>query len=291
VFFLQVKFTDYSKMLGVKIIADSGSTKTDWAIVAGGNARYVTSMGINPLFLTDSQLAGAIAEALAGVEASRVQAVRFYGAGCGLDANKLRLKTCFEKTFASAHITIGTDLEGAAVALFGNERGVACVLGTGANAGVYDGSRITQTPPSLGYILGDNGSGAALGLSLLQLYLHHRLPADTAKALEQSHAVDYAAILENVYRKERPNRFFASFAPFVGEHRGCPAIRAMLHEQFAEFFRYFILPYPEAKTQPVRIAGSVGFYFRELLEAEAQRHAITIDKVEKKPIIIMNYEL
>ncbi len=268
------------------IIADSGSSKTDWCMLAD-EAVYAESLGLNPHFLSDGQLHNEIAAVLKPFTASEVRAVYFYGSGCGLAANKLKLAACFRALLPQATVTVGTDLEGAAVALFGKEKGIACILGTGANAGIYDGEKITRTPKSLGYILGDSGSGAVLGLSLLRLYLQNKLPEDTAKALEEECNVEYAYLLENVYRKERPNRFFASFIPFIKQHRDCPVIEAMLMEQFDGFIRYYLLPFPESNTLPVRITGSVAYCFQDILMQAAGRHNLAIDKIVQRPIQLL----
>ena len=265
------------------IIADSGSTKTNWAIV-DNDIRYIETIGLNPNFISDEQLQENIFQVFEHIDTSRVQAVHFFGSGCGLETNKQRLKICFEKFISSADIFIDTDLTGAAIALFGREKGIACILGTGANAGLYDGEKITHTPKSLGYILGDAGSGAVLGMLLLRKYLQNKLPVDIAQKLEAAHNVDYPYLLENVYKKERPNRFFATFTSFVSEYRDVPIIQDLLTEQFNEFFRYFIFPYPEARTNPVRMVGSVAFYFQNELKEIAKKHDIVIDTILRQPI-------
>ena len=205
------------------IVADSGSTKTDWAIV-GDEVRRVQSIGLNPFFFTDEALGQTIYDAL-----------------------KTVLRVCFRRFFPKAdEIVVDTDLVGAAIALFGKEKGIACILGTGANAGIYDGKTIVKTPLSLGYMLGDNGSGSVLGLELVKLYLHGFLSQEVAKDLEENYDVEYKNILDCVYKKDRPNKYFASYSPFVAKHQDKEPIKGMLEEQFSEFFRYFILPFQKA---------------------------------------------
>ncbi|MDD4819751.1 MAG: hypothetical protein PHD21_02830 [Flavobacteriales bacterium] len=269
------------------IVADSGSTKTDWAIV-DSEVRYVQSIGLNPFFFTDEQLGQAIYNALESVDADRVEGIYFYGSGCGLESNKEKLRVCFRRFFPSAkEIIVDTDLVGAAIALYGKEKGIACILGTGANAGIYDGHTIVKTPNSLGYMLGDNGSGSVLGLELIKLYLHGFLPASVAADLEDKYDVQYKNILENVYKKDRPNRYFASFSPFVAAHQNDEPIKSMLHEQFSEFFRYFIMPFEGDGKLPVRIIGSVGHYYRSVIEQVAKENSVTIDKIALKPIDLL----
>jgi N-acetylglucosamine kinase-like BadF-type ATPase len=242
---------------------------------------------MNPNFVSPQQLEAVFAGLLAELPVAEIRAVYFYGSGCGTATHRDRVRDCLQARVPDAAITVATDLDGAAIALFGKERGVACILGTGANAGVYDGARIVRAPRSLGYILGDSGSGAVLGLALLQLYLRHKLPAATARQLEEEHQVGYAYLLDRVYHRERPNCFFASFAPFVHRHADCPVIREMLAEQFEEFVRYFLLPFPEALAAPVRVAGSVGYHFRALLTETARRYGLDIDRAVPRPIELL----
>lgn len=269
------------------IVADSGSTKTDWAIV-GDEVRRVQSIGLNPFFFTDEALGQTIYDALKSVDADQVRGIYFYGSGCGLESNKERLRVCFRRFFPKAdEIVVDTDLVGAAIALFGKEKGIACILGTGANAGIYDGKTIVKTPLSLGYMLGDNGSGSVLGLELVKLYLHGFLSQEVAKDLEENYDVEYKNILDCVYKKDRPNKYFASYSPFVAKHQDKEPIKGMLEEQFSEFFRYFILPFQKEGKMPVRIIGSVGYYYRPIIEREAAKHGIEIDKIALKPIDLL----
>jgi len=269
------------------IVADSGSSKTSWAIVENNNVRHTETVGLNPFFISSEQLSDAIDEVFATLDSRGIQAIYFYGSGCGMESNKQKFRTCFAAKCPQAKVEIDTDLTGAAIALFGHERGIACILGTGANAGLYDGHKIIHSPKSLGYILGDTGSGAAIGLSLLKLYLHNKLPAAIARKLETTYNVEHAYLLENVYKRERPNRFFATYVPFADDHQNCPAIRAMLEEQFDEFFRYFIVPYPEAQTLPIRMIGSVALSFERLLKTIAEQHNIAIDQIVQRPIDLL----
>ena len=181
------------------LVADSGSTKTDWAAI-GDTVQRFQSIGLNPLFFTDESLETTISGALADVTAEEVTGVYFYGSGCGLEVNRERLRKCFRSLFPNVReVDVDTDLVGAAIALFGQEKGIACILGTGANAGIYDGRTIVKTPLSLGYMLGDNGSGAVLGMQLIKLYLRGMLPPEVAAELEKDYGVEYKNIIENVY--------------------------------------------------------------------------------------------
>ena len=270
------------------LVADSGSTKTDWAAI-GDSVRHLQSIGLNPLFFTDESLETTISGALADVPAEEVTGVYFYGSGCGLEVNRERLRKCFRSLFPNVRdVEVDTDLVGAAIALYGKEKGIACILGTGANAGIYDGRTIVRTPLSLGYMLGDNGSGAVLGMQLIKLYLRGLLPQDLAAELEREYGVEYKNIIESVYKKERPNKYFASFSPFVVRHKDQEPVRGMLEKEFADFFEYFIVPFFQTEGKmPVRIIGSVGYYYRDVIERVAARYDIRIDKIALKPIDLL----
>lgn len=270
------------------LVADSGSTKTDWAAIDGRNVTHLQSIGLNPLFFTDESLETTIYGALSDVEAEKVTGVYFYGSGCGLEVNKERLRKCFRSLFPNIEeVDVDTDLVGAAIALFGREKGIACILGTGANAGIYDGKTIVKTPLSLGYMLGDNGSGAVLGMQLIKLYLRGMLPAELAAELEKEYGVEYKNIIESVYKKERPNKYFASFSPFVSAHKDAEPIHSMLVSEFSEFFEYFIVPFVRQEKMPVRIIGSVGYYYRDIIGSVAARYGVEIDKIALKPIDLL----
>lgn len=269
------------------LVADSGSTKTDWAAI-GDTVQRFQSIGLNPLFFTDESLETTISGALADVTAEEVTGVYFYGSGCGLEVNRERLRKCFRSLFPNVReVDVDTDLVGAAIALFGQEKGIACILGTGANAGIYDGRTIVKTPLSLGYMLGDNGSGAVLGMQLIKLYLRGMLPPEVAAELEKDYGVEYKNIIENVYKKERPNKYFASFSPFVAKHQQVKPIAEMLDHEFSEFFEYFVVPFYQEEKMPVRIIGSVGYYYRDVIARVGVRYGVSIDKIALKPIDLL----
>ena len=269
------------------LVADSGSTKTDWAAI-DGSVQRLQSIGLNPLFFTDESLETTIYGALSDVDAEKVTGVYFYGSGCGLEVNKERLRKCFRSLFPNIiDVEVDTDLVGAAIALYGKEKGIACILGTGANAGIYDGKTIVKTPLSLGYMLGDNGSGAVLGMQLIKLYLRGMLPKEVVEELENDYGVEYKNIIESVYKKERPNKYFASFSPFVSKHKDTEPIHSMLVGEFREFFEYFIVPFCKEGKMPVRIIGSVGYYYRDVIESVAKEYDIRIDKIALKPIDLL----
>ncbi len=182
------------------------------------------------------------------------------------------------------NIVIESDLLGAAKALFGHGVGIACILGTGANSCVYDGEKIVEKVKSLGYFLGDNRSGAVIGLRFLQLYLRNKLPQKLAGEFEKEYKLNFRYIMDNVYRRSTPSGFFARFSQFVLKHIDEPVVKNMVRDEFREFVEYFILSYKEHGSLPVRIAGSVGFHYKEILDEVFEEYGLKIDKIIKKPI-------
>jgi N-acetylglucosamine kinase-like BadF-type ATPase len=268
------------------IVADSGSTKTDWALVRPGKTRFLQGAGLNPYFLTEEQIHDELKIVLGSVHKDEVSEISFFGAGTVSEVNRKKLKAAFARLFPGVKkIVIDSDLAGAARALFGKEKGIACILGTGANSCVYNGEKIVKKVRSLGYFLGDNGSGAVIGLRFLQLYLRNKLPEALVSHFKKEYNLDFRYIMDNVYRKPTPGSFFARFSGFVLKHIDEPVVKDMVIGEFREFVEYFILSYDEHKELPVRIAGSVGFHYREILDEVFAGYGLRIDKVIKKPIV------
>ena len=267
------------------IIADSGSTKTDWALVSSEGTGFFHGVGLNPYFMSEEQISDELRVVFSKVKNEDVTSIFFFGAGTVSEVNRGKLRKAFEWMFPGVKdIVIETDLLGAAKALFGHEAGIACILGTGANSCVFDGEKIVKKVRSLGYFLGDNGSGAVIGLGFLQLYLRNKLPEQLSKQFEKEYGIDFRYIMDNVYRRSTPSGFFAKFSTFVLEHIDEPVVRNMVEDEFREFVEYFILSYGERETLPVRITGSIAFHYREILEQVFSEYGLVIEKIVEKPI-------
>jgi len=268
------------------IIADSGSTKTDWALVSSGGTQFLQGAGLNPYFLTEEQISEELKVVFERIKEDEVTGISFFGAGTVSEVNRNKLQRAFVGLFpGTKKIVIESDLLGAAKALFRHEQGIACILGTGANSCVYDGEKIVEKVKSLGYFLGDNGSGAVIGLRFLQLYLRNKLPQKLTEQFEKEYKIDFRYIMDNVYRRSTPSGFFARFSQFVLKHIDEPVVKNMVKDEFREFVEYFILSYKEHGTLPVRIAGSVGFHYKEILDEVFGEYRLSIDKIIKKPIV------
>ena len=266
------------------LIADSGSTKVAWRVLhKDGTIQAIQTIGINPFFVSEPDILRTLEENLKPAVRGDVSQVFFYGAGvAGKDKIDI-LTRCFQTAFPGCSVEANSDLLAAARCLFGSEKGIAAILGTGANTCFYDGEKIVDNVPACGYILGDEGGGAVLGKKLVSDYLKRMLPADLSEAFEKQYKLGLLDIIEKVYRQPLPNRFLASFALFLGDHQSHPYVQEFLGKAFDEFFSRNIIHY-DYKTYPVNIVGSVAYYFRDEVMASAARHGMKIGKIVHTPI-------
>ena len=253
------------------LIIDSGSTKSDWCFLKGEDiALCVTTQGINPFHQDRDEICSIIdAELIPAIEKNIVKEIKevfFYGAGCATEAVCVEIKEILSAYFPAASVYVASDMLGAARALCGNKEGIACVLGTGSNSCVYDGKNIVDQIPSLGYILGDEGSSSALGKRLLSDCLKRQLPESVSNEFLERYNLSMNIILENVYRKPLPNRYIASFTPFLFEKKNIPEIHDLLINCFVDFFKRNVINY-HRPWLPVNFVGSIASNFSdELIE-------------------------
>lgn len=265
-------------MTNTFLIADSGSTKTAWRLVApgGGTLAAFHSQGINPFHQTEDEIRGILAgEAAPRLDGLAVGRLCFYGSGIRPEMEPA-VRALLGAAFPSAgHIEVASDLLGAARALCGRRAGVACILGTGSNSCLYDGRQIVLNTPPLGYILGDEGSGAVLGAHLLNGLYKGWLPGELRRAFEETCGTDLPGVVRRVYREPLANRFLASLSPFVRRHIACAELERMVVGCFRQFLDHNVRPYLSAQDSPVSALGSVAFHYsRQLekaLEAEGMR--------------------
>lgn len=275
------------------LIADSGATKTDWCLGSDQeNARIVQTQGINPFHQSEEHIDRILREELlpqlkyAGI----LTHIHFYGAGCTAEKSPL-VQTRLQTLFPEAHIEVESDLLGAARSLCGRKPGIACILGTGSNSCEYDGKRIIANVPPLGYILGDEGSGAALGKRLAGDCLKHQLPDDLCRLFFEETGLTQANIINKVYRKPQANRFLASLTPFLSRHRDEPAIHTLLVSSFTDFFRRNVLQYDCCETN-IHFTGSIAWHFRQEVGKAALSLGLRTGKFIQSPIYgLINYHL
>jgi len=276
------------------LIADSGSTKTDWRFI-DSNRKIIAfrSEGYNPYLISGTQMEESLRrEVLVPLGSNTPTMLFFYGAGCGTDANKYAVKKSLTTIFPTTSIEINTDLLAAARSLCGPEKGIAAILGTGSNSCHFDGNSIVANNPSLGYILGDEGSGAALGKELIRMFLYDTLEIRLKEKFVNRFNLTKEIILEKVYREPLPNRYLASFSIFIYqniEHSQCVDL---VVENFRSFFKHHILRYTNAVDLPLHVTGSVGFYFSNLLRRVAEEQGIRLVRVTETPIAgLLNYHI
>lgn len=267
------------------LIADSGSTKTEWCLAESGAAvRTIRTAGTNPYFQTPAQIREVIGDILyPAIHAFPVEAVFFYGAGCAFP-EKNRILEAILADYFPVPVTVDSDLTGAARALCGRHAGIACILGTGSNSCLYDGKVITEHIPPLGFILGDEGSGAVLGRRLAADCMKGQLPAALCEKFKRQYALTPALLLEKVYKQPFPNRFLASLTPFLLENIGQPAIYSLVYDSFRAFFLRHVMAYTEYHRYPVHLTGSIAYYFREILQKVADELGITLGKIAQEPM-------
>lgn len=263
------------------LIADGGSTKIDWTVVSGISQKTFRSPGINPVLWDIGKIEQMLQEGLPHEILSDVESVYFYGAGClGRSAEKMQ-EALMRVVAHDAEIEVESDLLGAARALFGNERGIACILGTGSNSALYDGKEIISNIHPLGYILGDEGSGASIGKHFLNALYKGRLPESLRKDFEIETGLTYDDVIDHVYRQPMANKFLASLVIFVSKRR--KECAELLNEEFDNFIEKDILPYNHCEL-PVGIVGGVGYEFYEELKEIFLRHGLKLNKIVAKPM-------
>ncbi|MDE5783821.1 MAG: ATPase [Prevotella sp.] len=267
-------------MNGQTLIADSGSTKTDWAL---GTVR-VRTQGINP-FHQDATVIRAVLrnELTPQLEATEIRRVAFYGSGVRPELEEKMVSILREFFPQAVEIEAHGDLLGAARALCGHEAGIACILGTGANSCLYDGKQIVSNIPPLGYILGDEGSGAVLGRNFLNSLYKNRLSSAIREEFEATQAVKMADVIERVYRQPMANRWLASLSVFIHRHLCEPEVKALVMDNFRDFIVRNIVPYHRPDL-PVSAVGSIAYYFREQLCEVAKKEGYTVGRILHSPL-------
>lgn len=248
------------------LIADSGSTKTDWCVAAPGETvKQVTTAGINPYYQDKAEIAGALEQSLIPeITEYDIRAVYFYGAGCSFPHEKQLLAEVIGAR-VKAPVEVHSDLMGAARGLCGFMPGIACILGTGSNSCLYDGVEIVRHTPPLGFILGDEGSGAALGKRLINDCLKNQLPAYLRDKLLSEYELTVETILERVYRQPFPNRFLAGLSRFLLDNLSEEAIHDLVLDCFGEFLLKNVRQYEMADRFPIHFTGSIACFFHTVL--------------------------
>ena len=268
----------------MKLTADSGSTKTDWVLTDGNNVvgRYHTQ-GINPVHQSENEILAILNNELIPQLLRLPLTVHFYGSGVRPELELAMagvLKTAFPSaTAVEAH----SDLLGAARALCGNTEGIACILGTGANSCLYDGKKIVKNTPALGYILGDEGSGAVLGIKFLNALYKGFMPETVLTDFQHDMNLTVADVIARVYRQPMANRFLASLSPFIKSHLDVPEVRRLVIDNFRNFFHRNITPY-DRPDLPVSFVGSMAWHYADQLKEAATAEGFHVGRILQSPI-------
>jgi len=267
------------------LIADSGATKCDWCLLTNGRKKSIYTQGISPYFLNQEQIQVLLAKELGpALKNIQLDEIHYYGTGLGNPENVSIIKKALKKTFPRVIIEAKDDMLGAARALCGSKGGIAANLGTGSFACHFNGRRILQTRPGLGYILGDEGSGAYLGKKVLQYYLYNIFDEELRYSFEAKYLTNKIDILDNVYKKPLPNRYLASFAIFLAGNRGHYMIENIIEDGLNDFFFMHLSKFPEINKLPVHFVGTVAYGFRDTIRELCRIYHFELGKILQKPM-------
>ncbi len=268
------------------LIADSGSTKTDWRIIQDAQPmQAISTIGFNPVLTSTAKIIKELKTAFRKQEVNEaIHAVYYYGAGCWDAATCAIVSKALFVIFPKAKIEVTNDLLGAARAVCGKEAGIACILGTGANSCLYDGQKVIDNVPALGYIIGDEGSGAYLGKQLLKSYFYRELPKALSEKLMAEQTISKQLLLENVYQSKVGNRYLASFAKFIIQEKAHPFMEQLISDAFDTFLQRQVKKYHGAINYPVHFIGSIAYFLKVILTKRLEVNGLQIGTIIRQPI-------
>ncbi|MDX2000835.1 MAG: N-acetylglucosamine kinase [Chitinophagales bacterium] len=269
------------------LVADSGSTKTHWELYDPATRAHqaIYTDGISPFYRTEDEIYNVLqAELFPQMQEKVPRSIFFYGTGCSQPDKVARVANALQRAFPAASVMVDHDLMGAAVATCGDQAGIACILGTGSNSCLFDGRKIVDNVPSLGFILGDEGSGAHLGRKLLQAYYYREFPAELAAKIKQEYNMDKATVLNHVYDEPMPSQFVATFAKFISDNNQHPYMHQLLFDCFTEFLTRMVLKYEGALGLPVHFIGSIAELNQAVLFKAMDRLNLKQGAILKSPM-------
>lgn len=267
------------------LIADSGSTKCAWKIISGsGEMETIYTSGINPFFRTTESIYEELSLQLFPSTASAVEKIFFYGSGIINDEKAAIIREALKKLYPDAIIELYSDVVAASRALFGNREGIACILGTGSNACLYDGKKVVAGISPLGFILGDEGSGAVLGKILLGDFFKQVMPESLRLKFEEKYHLTRDEALQRVYKTEKPNHFLASFAPFLSAEIETEYASQLVRRSLTEFFERNVIKIPDYRNFSIGFVGSVAFHFSTIVTEICERYQLNCVSVLQEPM-------
>jgi glucosamine kinase len=269
----------------VKLLADSGATKAEWCLLNNGKKKTIFTQGISPYFLNKEQIASILSkELMPKLKGLKIDEVNYYGTGCANPNNALVVKKAIQSVISTKKIFVGHDLLAAARALCQKSKGITCILGTGSGASYYNGKTIVKSSTGLGYVLGDEGSGAYLGRKVIQYYLYNTFDDELRARFDAKFVTNKMEILENVYQRPLPNRYLASFTVFLAENRSHYMVENIIEDGLNDFFFTHLLRFNEIWKMPVHFVGGVAFGFKDVLADLCSSYGFELGKVLKNPM-------
>ena len=272
------------------LAADSGSTSTNWALVSeNGLEKQINTNGINPYYMSVEEirhiLETELLPALPQQDRENIREICFYGSGCSTPSKAALIQDALSLISPNASIFASHDVLASARAACGEDKGIACILGTGSNSCVYDGKNIVRNAISLGYFLGDEGSGIHIGKLFLTRYLKNRVSPELKRATDEHFHLSFEEILNGIYQQDKPNRFIAPFSRFILDHTfEFQDLNDIVRQSFTEFVQEYIRPFPEAESYPICFVGSVAFLMREILQEVFADEGYRIERIVRYPI-------
>ncbi|RZK54694.1 MAG: N-acetylglucosamine kinase [Pedobacter sp.] len=267
------------------LVADSGSSKTDWMAYKDGETLTFNTQGINPYFTNANDVSRIISKNKElALYANEVTEIYFFGAGCSSPDKHEIISNGLSSFFTKAYISIDHDLIGSAYATCGNKKGLSCILGTGSNICYFDGEAVQLGKHGLGYVLGDEGSGTYFGKKVLVSYLYGTMPADLRELFAKQFQVDKETVIINVYQKPYPNSYLAGFSRFLYGNKAHPFVQQMLKEGFQEFIDTNVKDYKAYKTLDCNFVGSIAFFYQDELKEVFAENGIKVGKILQKPV-------
>ena len=272
----------------MKLIIDAGSTKMEWILLDGNEvkSRFQTE-GFNPNYADRQCLENMVSSVETrhgtSLQQNAIQSIHYYGTGCGSEQNCQIVKGVFQHHFPDAEIHVTHDTMAACHAVLGHEKGIACILGTGSNSCLYDGEKITAEAVSLGYLLGDEGSGMHIGREVVRAYFYGFMPEDLRLKFDAEYHLELKDFIQRLYHEGQPSKYLASFAKFAGEHQRHPYIHDLVKGCFRAFIEAFVLRFEVDAKMKVSFIGSVAFHFQDILKEALSDYGLSLGEVMQAP--------
>ncbi|WP_410222151.1 N-acetylglucosamine kinase [Pedobacter sp.] len=267
------------------LVADSGSSKTDWIAHNSKETLDFHTQGINPYFLNSQEIIKILSKNkdLSKIAAD-VKEIYFFGAGCSSPDKREVVSNALSSFFKNAYVSVDHDLIGSAYATCGDKKGLSCILGTGSNIAYYDGKDVYPGKHGLGYILGDEGSGTFFGRRVLLSYLYKTMPVELRDKFKQAYPVTKDIVIEHIYQKPFPNSYLAAFSKFMAANKSHPFIQSLLRDGFQEFIDSNVKDYKNYRLLECSFVGSIAYYYQDELKAVFAANDIKIGKILQKPV-------